>query len=113
MKVLLIAGALLALAAPAAAGVHPAKDQPDVLSTTVRYGDLDLNRTAGADMVLGRIARAARDVCGEAPAPRDLAKRARYRACLATATDTAVARIDAPVVTARHQGRNPAMLAAR
>jgi UrcA family protein len=113
MRVLFLAGAMLALAAPATAGVHAAKDQPDVLSATVRYDDLDLNRTAGADLVLARIGRAARDVCGEAPAPRELAKRTRYRACVATATDAAVAAIDAPVVTARHQGRSPAMLAAR
>lgn len=111
MRVLTIAGAILALAAPATAGVHSAK--ADVLSTTVPYGDLDLSRTAGADLMLNRIAQAARYVCGEAPRPGDLAKRKRHRACLATATDSAVAKLDAPVVTARHQGRNPAMLAAR
>ena len=110
MRVLIL---IAALAAPATAEVYPAKNQPDALSATVRYGDLDLNRTAGADLALSRIARAARDVCGEAPGPRELAKRTRYRACVATATDAAVATIDAPVVTARHQGRDPAMLAAR
>jgi UrcA family protein len=111
MRVFVIATLLAALAAPAVAGVHPAKGQPDVLETTVRFSDLDLNRVAGADLVLARIGRAARDVCGEAPSPRELARRARHRACVATATDTAVARLDAPLVTARHSGRDPAMLA--
>ena len=111
MRVFAIASLLAALSVPAAAGVHPVEGQPDVLETTVRFSDLDLNRVAGADVVLARIERAARDVCGDAPAPRELAKRARHRACVATATDTAVERLDAPVVTARHSGRNPAMLA--
>lgn len=111
MRVFVIASLFAALAAPAVAGVHPVKGQPDVLETTVRFSDLDLNRMAGADVVLSRIGQAARNVCGEAPAPRELAKRARHRACVAAATDTAVVRLDAPLVTARHSGRDPAMLA--
>jgi len=113
MRLLVLAGVIAALAFPAAAGVHPAKDQPDALSTTVPLSDLNLDRIAGADLALARIQRAARDVCGEAPAPRELSKRGRYRACVAAATDTAVVTLDAPLVTARHQGRDPAMLAAR
>ena len=105
MRVFVFATLFAALAVPAAAGVHPAKGQPDVLETTVRFSDLDLGRVAGADLVLARIGRAARDVCGEAPGVRELAKRAHHRACVAAATDTAVERLDAPLVTARHSGR--------
>lgn len=113
MRVLILGSVLVALAAPATAGVRPAQGQPDALETTVRLADLDLNRVAGADLALARIGRAARDVCGEAPSPRDLSKRTRYRACVASATGNAVTWVDAPLMTARHEGRGPAMLAAR
>ena len=78
--------------------------RPEIVRSSGTLGEL-----VTAEM--GKLARAARDVCGEAPAPNELGKRARYRACVASAADTAVAKVDAPLVTARHMGRNPAMLA--
>ena len=113
MKALIICGALIALAAPAAAEVRPAKGQPDALETSVRFSDLDLNRVAGADAVLARIDHAAHEVCGEAPSPRELRKAQRYRGCVAAAKDAAVFTLGAPLVTARHNGRVTATLAAR
>ena len=115
MKLPILSSVLVALiaatAAPATAGVHPARADPDALETTVRFSDLDLGRASGAELMLSRLERAARDVCGEAPSPRELQKRTRYRACVATATQAAVARVDAPLVTARHNGRTSARLA--
>ena len=113
MKALILTGLLFGLAVPAAADVRPARGQPDALETTVTFADLDLNRVSGADAMLARLKRAARDVCGEAAAPRDLAKARRHRACVAATMDATVARVDAPLVTARYGGRDTAMLAVR
>ena len=116
MKFPLLSSALIALvaatAAPAAAGVHPARNDPDALETIVRFSDLDLNRAAGAEQMLVRLERAAGDVCGEAPSPREVGKRSRYRACVATTLDRAVASIDAPLLTARYTGKTSARMAA-
>lgn len=115
MKFPILSSVLVALvaatAAPADAGVHPARQDPDALETTVRFADLDLNRTAGADLMFSRLERAARDVCGEEPSPRELSKRSRYRACVAASLERAVAVVDAPLVTARHTGRTSARMA--
>lgn len=114
MKALILCSALLAIAAPANAQVRPAHGQPDALETTVTFSDLDLNRVAGADVMIARLEQAARKVCGEAPSPSELKKKARYRACVTTTTNAAVARIDAPLVTARYNSEQaPAKLAAR
>jgi UrcA family protein len=113
MKALILCGAMFALAAPAAAEVRPARGQPDVLETTVEFSDLDLNRTSDADMMLARLRRAAREVCGLAPLPHELGKGQRHRACVAATMDATVARVDAPLVTARYGGRDTATLAAR
>ena len=113
MKALILCGALFALAAPAAADVRPTRSQPDALETTVMFADLDLNRISGADAMLARLRRAARDVCGEAAMPHELRKAQRRRACIAATMDVTVDRVDAPLVTARYSGRDPAMLAAR
>ena len=114
MKSMIFCLTVLALAGSAAAAdVRAARHAPDVLETTVRFGDLNLNRTSGADLLLSRLGRAARAVCGEAPGVRDGGKRRRYRACLRTAVDNAVAEVDAPLVSARHSRRDTTSMAAR
>lgn len=111
MKALLLTGLIVALAAPAAAGVHAAKS--DAPTTTVRHDDLNLNGATGAGVMLGRLQAAAHRVCGATPLPQELAATSRHRACLTETVDRAVARLNAPLVTARHHGRDPAMLASR
>lgn len=111
MKALLLTGLLVALATPAAAGDRKASSAFPVAS--VRHDDLNLNASIGAGVMLTRIEAAARKVCGPAPLIQELAASSRHRACVEGTTDDAVAKLNAPLVTAVHHGRNPAMLASR
>ena len=115
-KLVLVCGLVAALATPAyAGGVRPSKADPDAFQLTVDYSDLDLERAAGADMLLGRLRQAARAVCGEPSDPRDFLGKARARrACVSVATEDAVSRIASPLVTARYaRSKSAAMLAER
>lgn len=96
MKTLILIGAL-AVAAPAAAQVGSIETS----TTVVRHADLDLSRPADAGLMAVRIARAARSVCGERKLTRELADRAGFNACYHATVTSAVARLDAPMVTAR------------
>jgi UrcA family protein len=71
---------------------------PDVPSISVRYADLDLTRTAGAAALYGRLAVAAKTVCGPFE-PRDLGSVARFNGCVERAIATAVAKVDQPALT--------------
>jgi UrcA family protein len=75
------------------------------VSTIVRYGDLNLANPDGARAVLTRIKHAARQVCE--PAPESALEYDDWRKCMAKATDGAVARLNAPMVTAAYSGKQP------
>jgi len=68
-------------------------------SITVPYGDLDLNKQAGAETMMSRLKAGVDRVCGE-PGHRTLAQRQQHRACSKQALDSAVAQIGAPMVSA-------------
>ena len=111
MKTLLIAAAAAALLAASAAqaGHFDAR-----FERSVPVADLDLRSTAGADALIGRLEAAARSACRGQPMVDQYHGAARERACAAKAVVAAVARLDAPLVTARLLTRNsPAMLANR
>ena len=115
-RLLILCAATAAVAAPASAGgVRPAKEIPDAYEMTVGYSDLDLDRPAGADMLLARLKQAERAVCGEPSDPRDLAGKARARrSCVTVTMEDAVDRVGAPLVTARYErSKSAAMLAER
>lgn len=113
MKTFLLCGALIAVAAPAAAEVRPTRADPEVFETLVNYADLDLGRPAGADVMIARVRRAAREVCGQAIFSPRLEVR-RHRTCVREAMNGAFMRLDAPLVTARFfRTGSPAELAAR
>jgi UrcA family protein len=116
MKALILCGALTALAVPAFAApgdVRPVAGLSRAFETTVRLGDLDLNRLSGAEAALDRIRLAGRKVCGARPSPMDLVATHSHRVCAARAVDSAVAALDAPLVTARHMRGDVARLASR
>jgi len=69
---------------------------------TVAYGDLDLNKEAGAQALIARLKSAGQQVCGETPDSRDIKNRARYQACVKAAVDDAVARLATPMVAASY-----------
>jgi UrcA family protein len=75
-------------------------------SATVAYGDLDLNKRAGAETMLARLQAGVDRVCG-APGHFTLAQRQQYRRCSKQAMDGALAQLDAPLVTALHGQPQP------
>jgi UrcA family protein len=83
----------------------------DVPAISVRYGDLDLSRPAGAETALRRIERAADQVCGGMPTRRDFRRVRAHQACADQVIDETVARLGAPLVAARHEDRAPVHLA--
>lgn len=104
MKKLLIAVALAFASFPVVADARPT-DRLVTASIDVFYGDLNLNHTAGAAVMLNRIKNAAGRVCGGAPDSLDLRGQKDFRACVISATNDAVRQLNAPLVTALHTGR--------
>ncbi len=100
-----LAAVTLAAAAPVAA-----QSLDDAVSISVRYGDLDISRPAGAEIMLRRIDKAAVQVCGGKPDQRLLDQRAAFEKCRASTIDRSVAALDAPTVSAA-AGRSSRMVA--
>lgn len=98
---IVLAAATLA-AGVGSAGASAAADRQTV-STTVRYGDLNLANAEGAKAMLTRIKHAARQVCQ--PAPEFALDYADWRNCVSKATDGAVSSLNAPMVTAAYSGK--------
>jgi UrcA family protein len=86
------------LAASAAHAQTPAVDASQ--SAFVRIADLDLTRLSGARAVLDRIQAAATSVCGPRADIRDLNGQAAFNHCRTDTISRAVARLNAPLVTA-------------
>lgn len=93
----------LCIAALLAGGASPAFAQ-DADTRVVRYADLDLNRAAGADALIGRISRAARSVCGDHTGRQPLQEMRPINTCRAVAMEDAIEDVNNPVVTARYYG---------
>jgi UrcA family protein len=87
-----------------------ANDDPP--SKTVRFNDLDVTRTAGAKVLYSRIRAAARDVC-DLSAGADPIRRVAVKACMDTAIDDAVRKVNAPALTALRFGSDPVRLASK
>jgi UrcA family protein len=73
-------------------------------SVTVRYGDLNLNRTAGAKTLYVRLTSAARSVCAPSQT-RDLAAHRDWNSCFSEALDAAVAETGSHALASLHQER--------
>jgi UrcA family protein len=75
-------------------------------SETVKYADLQVDTTAGAQALYGRIHSAARRVCGyEATSIQGPSV---WQHCVRPTVDAAVAKVNNPLLTALHTGRKPA-----
>jgi UrcA family protein len=72
-------------------------------SKTVRYSDLDISHPAGAKALYSRIRAAARDVCAFWMAG-DPVLRGGAQACVDTAIDNAVRKVNAPELTSLRFG---------
>ena len=89
-----------ALVAAFAAGAHA----EDVAQVHVKYADLNVNRPAGAAVLLQRIQAAAKKVC-TMPGSRELDRAAQAKACTTQATVNAVAAVNAPALTGLYQAK--------
>jgi UrcA family protein len=69
-------------------------------SVQVGYGDLDLNSTAGAAAMIGRIEAAAHQACGDPSRERNWRMRRAVRDCVTTATSNAVEAANSRTLTA-------------
>jgi UrcA family protein len=97
-----VPGALLAiLLGPlsACADVHAAPVSYDVATRTVKYGDLDLARGAGAATLYSRIQNAARAVCEPALTSRAWESILVAHRCVEQSIARAVADVNAPALT--------------
>jgi UrcA family protein len=71
----------------------------------VKFGDLDLTRSAGAQELYRRITRAARDVCATAT-PGRFPVATAHRGCTDQAIARAVATVDNPLLTERYEQKS-------
>ena len=107
MKIFLLCSALAALALPAAnAQARPLNSDPDFPHVSVSYAGLDLNRPAGADLMIARVRRAAHLVCSDGLFVERTEVR-RINECVRVAMTGAFAQLDAPLVRARYLERTP------
>jgi UrcA family protein len=70
---------------------------------TVHFGDLDVDRPAGAAVLYRRIQMAAERVCGEPQQVGSFMISGVWRACVAQAIDRAVVAVDRPALTAYYR----------
>jgi UrcA family protein len=89
------AAAAFALSAALLATSALATAANEVVSRTVRFGDLDISHRAGAAVLYARIRRAAREVCDPVE-PRALASLNLARTCEEQAIERAINDVGAP-----------------
>jgi UrcA family protein len=65
----------------------------------VRFADLDTSDNHGAEVLYRRIKNAAKSVCQDLEADRDLSAKPLYADCVRNAIGDAIVKIDRPMVT--------------
>ena len=104
----------LVLAASALGGHATAQSIDQAASVTVSYADLDIDRSAGATVLLHRLEAAAVKACGGMPDVRLLAQVAAFERCRRESVSRAVAQINSPMLNAAATRRgSPAEFADR
>lgn len=73
---------------------------------TVKYADLDLTRTAGAQPLYSRIRSAARQVCAASFSSREWDAFYATRPCIDQAITRAVADVNSPMLTSYYMARS-------
>jgi UrcA family protein len=92
---------LVALAAASSIGRTLAAEPVDRLTKRVTYGDLNLESQEGAKVLYARLRSAAREVCSPLES-RELSHRSSWQACVNGALESAVVKINKPMVSALH-----------
>ena len=98
-------GVLAALLSAGAAFADPRDSE--IAAVAVSYAELDLSKSAGAEVLYDRLQRAAAKVCGVNERSSSLyyvATAAEKKACYQDALSRAVAQIDAPLLKEQHAG---------
>ncbi|WP_372783138.1 UrcA family protein [Phenylobacterium sp.] len=98
-----LAGTLLVSGAAQAQSFDARTGGPS--SQTVRYADLDIRQAPGAEVLLRRISVAADRVCGGEPDGRSRRATQAFATCRKASIAHAVARLGAPVVSARYDAQ--------
>ena len=75
----------------------------DVEQTTVRFGDLNIDRAADAAVLYRRIRHAAERVCGDPQMVGSRTISPIWRSCVAQSVERAVLAVDRPALTAYHR----------
>jgi UrcA family protein len=91
-----------------APGVAHADTAREVLTKTVRFGDLNLDNRNGVESLYRRIENAASEVCGPDRSTGSPFVSAAWTTCVTNAVQQAVRTVDRPSLTAyyvEHQGR--------
>ncbi len=97
-----VVGVALAIAAASLfADVASAARDDGQVSTVVKYGDLDLSRSADTQQLYARLKDASEQVCGS-EYTRDLRMQRLHKACYTGALNRAVERVSEPKLTALH-----------
>jgi UrcA family protein len=89
------------------AGICTAEDTTGAAQETVKYSDLNVSRTAGADALYTRISMAAGDVCRILD-HGDLSSKLNFDRCVHKAIANAVAKLDQPALNSVYNAKNPA-----
>jgi UrcA family protein len=99
----------LALTVPATAAGRDVRDRSEV----VKYNDLNLSTTSGAQQLYTRLKVASSRVCRDVVTSSGLPALIDRAQCAAELLDTAVKDVNKPVLTALHQGRPVDLTASR
>ena len=89
-------------ASPASAAVSASPASASTSSVTVRYVELDLSRSAGAQVLYNRIQQAALEVCNGFVGPFS-EMHTRASPCYKDAVENAVAQVNSPQLSAIHR----------
>lgn len=87
---------VVALIAASALNIARADAPDDVLSRTVRFADLNINSSSGAEILFRRLDAAANNVCRGMEPGRSLALLTPHRACVHSALTKALATVGNP-----------------
>jgi UrcA family protein len=111
MKISVVSAiAVFAFAIPGLASAQPPAGKSDP-AMTIRYNDLDLRSAQGANEMLHRIRKVAVDYCQ--PGETGFEATARFETCYRQTVSQAVAKLNAPRVTAAYDAKAGASVLAR
>lgn len=98
-----------ALAMPASAAGRP----EGVVTRVVKYGDLNLNTTEGAQALYDRLYKASWRVCRDVIGGSGIAALQDRSVCMREVVEAAVRDVNKPTLTAVHQGKTLELTATR